>query len=664
MARLSLLLLLVATAATSALGSAVPLFTSQSESTNIHVCPSTVESPLVVARSVLAERHGGRMPPHRRHRDDDDDDERGSMLDILRRDHRFTKLVEAVSKVGGNLRDDLDSPQKKTLFAPTNDAFRTLMESGMMLDPKHGHGHGNMDDLLRYHMVLDEEWTHSDLCDGAILETALDNDKHLGGDRAQVIRVAKFEGRVVLNMYAMVIESDIKAENGVIHAIADVLVLPASAFTTLTLIPTELSIQAMALQLTGLDAKVAEHKGLTALIPTNSAWKAMGYLELMRLFHPHRREMLKKFLMKHYVSEVAYAAEIAMEGRNNHHNKHRMVSGDNMCRMNHEMLHGKKEKKLKTWSGDEITMHIECHRGRLRVHIDDVLVSIQDLPAENGAMHLLSAPLRMDDDDEDDATLSSDVVRRTWTKDSVAAASAAASKAASASSTPADAPKLLQARSARVAFESAVGKSQLVQSGAGSQAQAGFYCSVCDRLCKDNVAYLDHLNSPIHLKNTGHKLEIKRATLADVRARIAMHKRRRAVATEEYDMEKRVQLAKAQYEAEKLARKEKKRAAKRKRQETGPASTRRRDEDDDHPLVGALAVSDDEGEESGSEYSDYDIDEHGNIIEVAPEAKKKIKRTVAAAPTPPPPAEEVKDEELTAEQIAAMMGFGAFGSTN
>ncbi|KAJ1497960.1 U4/U6.U5 snRNP associated protein [Coelomomyces lativittatus] len=94
--------------------------------------------------------------------------------------------------------------------------------------------------------------------------------------------------------------------------------------------------------------------------------------------------------------------------------------------------------------------------------------------------------------------------------------------------------KLLEARSKKVNFDAIVGKTQMVMAGTGAGAQAGFYCSLCDKLCKDNVAFLDHLNSPLHARNTGHKMEIKRATVESVKARLEYHKRKRLEVKEDY----------------------------------------------------------------------------------------------------------------------------------
>lgn len=68
-----------------------------------------------------------------------------------------------------------------------------------------------------------------------------------------------------------------------------------------------------------------------------------------------------------------------------------------------------------------------------------------------------------------------------------------------------------------------VGKTQLVPAGAGVGKRgrsAGFYCDSCDLTFKDNISYVDHINTMQHLLNSGQTAEVKRATLEEVRQRI------------------------------------------------------------------------------------------------------------------------------------------------
>lgn len=75
-----------------------------------------------------------------------------------------------------------------------------------------------------------------------------------------------------------------------------------------------------------------------------------------------------------------------------------------------------------------------------------------------------------------------------------------------------------------------VGKTQLVPAGAGVGKRgrgAGFYCEACDLTFKDNLQFVEHLNSPQHLINSGQTTEVKRATAQEVHDRIAFYVQRK-----------------------------------------------------------------------------------------------------------------------------------------
>ncbi len=131
------------------------------------------------------------------------------------------------------------------------------------------------------------------------------------------------------------------------------------------------------------------------------------------------------------------------------------------------------------------------------------------------------------------------------------------------------------ARGSRLDVASMVGKSTLVPAGAGVGKRgkgAGFYCEACDLTYKDNVQYIEHLNSKQHLVNTGQSGEVKRATLQDVHERLEMLKARKRQQEEEdkrlgeVDIQARIKKAEEVEEAE---REEKRRKRNEKRRKGG-----------------------------------------------------------------------------------------------
>lgn len=137
-------------------------------------------------------------------------------------------------------------------------------------------------------------------------------------------------------------------------------------------------------------------------------------------------------------------------------------------------------------------------------------------------------------------------------------------------STPEDL-KMTEARTARVDVASLVGKTMLVPAGSGVGKRgksAGFYCEACDITLRDSPSWIEHLNSKQHLSNTGQSIEVKKATLQDVRERLRYlnRKRKEAMVKEEVDLDKRLDQRKEEEakerEAKRHKRNEKRRAKK------------------------------------------------------------------------------------------------------
>ncbi|KNE71419.1 hypothetical protein AMAG_15653, partial [Allomyces macrogynus ATCC 38327] len=129
-----------------------------------------------------------------------------------------------------------------------------------------------MSAIIRYHVVAEKKMKMGDLHDGKLLETELELSEL--GHRKQVIRVVQLgKRRVLLNMYSRIIDSDMEAANGVVHAVSEVLMPPSNALEIATLLPAEFSIHALALHVTGMAKRVGNSNAISALVPSNTAWK-------------------------------------------------------------------------------------------------------------------------------------------------------------------------------------------------------------------------------------------------------------------------------------------------------------------------------------------------------------------------------------------------------
>lgn len=136
--------------------------------------------------------------------------------------------------------------------------------------------------------------------------------------------------------------------------------------------------------------------------------------------------------------------------------------------------------------------------------------------------------------------------------------------------TPIDA-KETSSRASRLDVTQNLGKTTLIPAGAATGKRgrgAGQYCPDCDLTFKDSLQWVDHLNSRQHLDNVGESGEVKKATLEEVRARLAWlaeKKRQEAAGAESVvDLQKRLGIRKEEEEAEREEKRRKRREKRRK----------------------------------------------------------------------------------------------------
>ncbi|XP_038651755.1 transforming growth factor-beta-induced protein ig-h3 [Scyliorhinus canicula] len=127
----------------------------------------------------------------------------GTIMDILKADDRFSMLVGAIQTAG--LTETLNRPGTFTIFAPTNEAILALPNrerNRIVGDPS----------LLKYH-ITEQILVSGGAASQIVLLKSLQGPKLEVGTKRHVLHVNKFP----------VIESDLMATNGVIHAIKQVL---------------------------------------------------------------------------------------------------------------------------------------------------------------------------------------------------------------------------------------------------------------------------------------------------------------------------------------------------------------------------------------------------------------------------------------------------------
>jgi transforming growth factor-beta-induced protein len=135
-----------------------------------------------------------------------------SIVKIAIEDGRFTTLVAALEAAG--LVDTLDGEGEFTVFAPTDEAFAELPEGtveSLLQDPQ-----GDLTDILLYHVA-------EGIVPAETVVTLESAPTLQGGE----VNIAVNDDGVMLNDNVKVIQTDIKASNGIIHVIDGVL-LPQS----------------------------------------------------------------------------------------------------------------------------------------------------------------------------------------------------------------------------------------------------------------------------------------------------------------------------------------------------------------------------------------------------------------------------------------------------
>ncbi|XP_022591521.2 uncharacterized protein LOC34618622, partial [Cyclospora cayetanensis] len=83
----------------------------------------------------------------------------------------------------------------------------------------------------------------------------------------------------------------------------------------------------------------------------------------------------------------------------------------------------------------------------------------------------------------------------------------------------------LQQRTFKLDFEREVGRTKMVTLQTPRMQQGGFWCDICECLCKDSQAYLDHINGRNHNRILGMSMRVERVPLARVKAKLQAARR-------------------------------------------------------------------------------------------------------------------------------------------
>ena len=264
-----------------------------------------------------------------------------TVVDIVVNSESHETLETAV--VEAELVETLSGDGPFTVFAPTDDAFQALPEGvldDLLADPS-----GDLTDILLYHVVSGKSMS-SDLSDGQEIETILGKD----------IKVTINEDGVFINN-SKVIVADIEADNGVVHVIDAVLVPQSTVVDIITESPDHETLEAAVIA-AELDDDLSGDGPFTVFAPTDDAFAALPAGTLDTLLADPTDE-LANILLYHVASG-------------------KVMSGD--------LYDGQ---TIATLLGKDVEVTIEDGN----VYINNAMVTVADLEADNGIIHVIDAVL-------------------------------------------------------------------------------------------------------------------------------------------------------------------------------------------------------------------------------------------------------------------------------
>lgn len=260
--------------------------------------------------------------------------------EVLTADGRFTTLLAAVGAAG--LADTLNGDGPFTLFAPTDAAFAALPAGtveALLANP------AELSKVLLYHVVAGE------LPASSVIAT----DKAVTVQGRSIYFTVE-AGPVVKVNQATVIETDIEAANGVIHVI-DAVLLPPGKIPQVLTERGDFTTLLTAVGAADLVDTLNSDGPFTLLAPTDAAFAAVPSEVLNALLADPAE--LAQVLLYHVISgEVPASTVVTLT-------------------------------KATTVQGNSVTISVEGGN----VRINNALVTVTDIEAENGIIHVLDAVL-------------------------------------------------------------------------------------------------------------------------------------------------------------------------------------------------------------------------------------------------------------------------------
>ncbi len=265
-----------------------------------------------------------------------------SVVDIIVNSENHNTLEAAVKAAG--LVETLSGDGPFTVFAPTDDAFAALPAGtidALLADPS-----GALTDILLYH-VIGAKVMSTDLSDGQMAETLLGKD----------VKVTINNDGVFIND-AKVTVADIQADNGVVHVINAVLTPPSNTVADIIVNSENHNTLEAAVKAAGLVGTLSGDGPFTVFAPTDDAFAALPAGTIDALLADPSGD-LTDILLYHVIGAKVMSTDL---------------SDGQMA----ETLLGKDVK---------VTINNDG------VFINDAKVTVADIQADNGVVHVIDMVL-------------------------------------------------------------------------------------------------------------------------------------------------------------------------------------------------------------------------------------------------------------------------------
>merc|ERR1711998_592837 len=239
---------------------------------------------------------------------------RPNIVQLAEHTRDLSTLVSAV--VAAGLADTLSSAGKFTVFAPTNEAFKSL-PAGTLASLMKPENKAKLADILKYHVlpekVLYKQWKQGQAESYPTVE----------GKKVQVLPGRKQDcsrhcKEVIVgngNGFKNIIKADNLASNGVVHIIDGVLLPPTAQPKEQNIVQLaehtpDLSTLVSAVVATGLADTLSSAGKFTVFAPTNEAFKALPAGVLDSLMKPENKAKLVDILKYHVLPEEVLSTQL------------------------------------------------------------------------------------------------------------------------------------------------------------------------------------------------------------------------------------------------------------------------------------------------------------------------------------------------------------------